>query len=82
MTEATNHSALCLQALQRCGEAHPALPEDRLLASLYELLSHPDGDVRRTAGEIMGEVLANSGPKYRKERPNGAHESAMTPTIS
>ena len=53
----------------------------KLLALLYELLSHPDGDVRRTAGEIMGDVLANSGPKYRKERPNGAHEHAMTPTM-
>ena len=53
----------------------------KLLALLYELLSHPDGDVRRTAGEIMGDVLANSGPKYRKERPNGAHENAMTPTM-
>ena len=54
----------------------------KLLALLYELLIHPDGDVRRTAGEIMGELLANSGPKYRKERPHGAHEGAMTPAMA
>ena len=54
----------------------------KLLVLLYELLIHPDGDVRRAAGEIMGEILANSGPKYRKERPHGAHEGAMTPAMA
>ena len=54
----------------------------KLLVLLYELLTHPDGDVRRMAGEIMGDILSNSGPKYRKERPRGAHDSAiMTPTM-
>ena len=53
----------------------------KLLLLLYELLVHPDGDVRREAGEIMGEVLAGSGPKYRKERPGGAHQKTMTPTM-
>ncbi len=54
----------------------------KLLALLYELLTHPDGDVRRTSGEIMGEILANSGPKYRKERPLSAHEGSMTPAMA
>ena len=53
----------------------------KLLLLLYELLVHPDGDVRREAGEIMGEILAGSGPKYRKERPGGAHQKTMTPTM-
>ncbi|MCQ2419512.1 MAG: hypothetical protein MJ118_00085 [Clostridia bacterium] len=53
----------------------------KLLVLLYELLTHPDGDVRRMAGSIMGTILANSGPKYRKERPTGAHENAMTPAM-
>ena len=53
----------------------------KTLALLYELLMHPEGDVRRKAGEIMGQILANSGPKYRKERPAGAREGAVTPTM-
>ena len=53
----------------------------KTLVLLYELLMHPDGDVRRAAGETMGLILANSGPKYRKERPDTAAENAITPTI-
>ena len=54
----------------------------KTLLLLYELLMHPDGDVRRVAGQIMGRILANSGPKYRKERPSGARDSGvMTPTM-
>ena len=41
----------------------------KTLVLLYELLMHPDGDVRRIAGRIMGKILANAGPRYRKERP-------------
>ncbi len=54
----------------------------KTLLLLYELLMHPDGDVRRTAGQIMGTILANSGPKYRKERPAGAREGEITPAMS
>ena len=53
----------------------------KTLVLLYELLMHPDGDVRRAAGEIVGLILANSGPKYRKERPDTAAQNAITPTI-
>lgn len=55
--------------------------KQKTLLLLYELLMHPDGDVRRSAGRIMGEILANSGPKYRKERPLGAKADTMTPTM-
>lgn len=53
----------------------------KLLHFLYELLMHPDGDVRRMAGQIMGRILANSGPKYRKERPTAARDGGMIPTM-
>ena len=53
----------------------------KTLGLLYELLMHPDGDVRRIAGQIMGRILANSGPKYRKERPVGAKRGVMIPTM-
>lgn len=54
----------------------------KTLLLLYELLMHPDGDVRRIAGQIMGQILANSGPKYRKERPSGAKDSRVViPTM-
>ena len=54
----------------------------KTLVLLYELLMHPDGDVRRMAGQIMGEILANSGPKYRKERPASARPDEITPAMS
>ncbi len=53
----------------------------KLLAYLYELLMSPEGDIRRIAGNIMGQILANSGPKYRKELPAAAPKSAMVPTM-
>ncbi len=52
-----------------------------LLSFLYELLMHREGDVRRNAGRIMGQILANSGPRYRKELPEGAPRTAMAPTM-
>lgn len=55
--------------------------KQKLMAFLYELLMSPEGDVRRIAGHIMGQVLANSGPKYRKELPAAAPKSAMAPTM-
>ncbi len=53
----------------------------KLLAYLYELLMSPESDIRRIAGNIMGQILANSGPKYRKELPSAAPKSAMAPTM-
>ena len=52
-----------------------------LLAFLYELLMHREGDVRRNAGRILGQILANSGPRYRKELPEGAPPAAMAPAM-
>lgn len=58
-----------------------AANKKKTLALLYELLMHPEGDVRQTAGRIMGLILANSGPKYRKERPVSARKDGVTPTM-
>ena len=55
--------------------------KQKLLSFLYELLMYPEGDVRRIAGHIMGQILANSGPKYRKMLPAAAPKSAMAPTM-
>ena len=55
--------------------------KQKTLAFLYELLMHHEGDVRRRAGQIMGQILANSGPRYRKELPQGAPKQAMAPAM-
>ena len=59
----------------------PRGSKQKLLSFLYELLMYPEGDVRRVAGNIMGKILANSGPKYRKELPTAAPKSAIAPTM-
>lgn len=46
---------------------------------LYELLMHREGDVRRRAARLMGRILANSGPSYRKELPADAPATAYAP---
>ena len=51
------------------------------LSFLYELLMHREGDVRRRAALIMGRILANSGPSYRKELPADAPATAYAPTL-
>ena len=53
----------------------------KTLVLLYELLMHPDGDVRRIAGRIMGKILENAGPRYRKERPLSAKDGQMPPAV-
>ena len=55
--------------------------KQKTLAFLYELLMHAEGDVRRRAAQIMGQILANSGPRYRKELPVGAPKAAMAPAV-
>ncbi len=55
--------------------------KQKVLAFLYELLMHADGDVRRRASQIMGQLLANSGPRYRKELPANAPKSALAPAM-
>ena len=54
----------------------------RTLDLLYELLMHHQGDVRRQSARIMGQILANSGPTYRKELPASAPVSAVAPATA
>jgi len=55
--------------------------KQKTLTFLYELLMHREGDVRRRAAQLMGHLLANSGPRYRKELPAGAPKEAMAPAM-
>lgn len=41
------------------------------LKYLYELLSSKEGDIRLTAAELMGTIVANFNDKYTKELPQG-----------
>ena len=54
----------------------------RTLDLLYELLMHHQGDVRRKSACIMGQILANSGPRYRKELPSAAPAMASAPAAA
>lgn len=38
---------------------------------LYDLLSHREGDIRRQAATLMGDIIINYDEKYRKELPKG-----------
>ena len=58
-----------------------AAGKEKTLKFLYELLMHHEGDVRRRAGQLMGQILANSGPSYRKELPQAAPKSALAPAM-
>ena len=42
------------------------------LAFLYELLMHREGDIRRQAAALMGEIIARFHAGYAKEKPAGA----------
>lgn len=46
--------------------------KEQTLDFLYELLVHPDGDIRRQAAFLMGKILAGFHSGYKKERPAGA----------
>lgn len=46
--------------------------KEQTLDFLYELLMHPDGDIRRQAAFLMGRILAEFHSGYRKERPADA----------
>ena len=54
----------------------------RTLGLLYELLMHHQGDVRRQAALIMGSILANSGPNYRKELPTSVPITVQVPATA
>lgn len=47
---------------------------------LYELLLHPDGDVRRQAAALMGQVIAKFSLRYKKELPASAGQAAVEQT--
>lgn len=38
---------------------------------LYDLLTHREGDIRRQAATLMGELITNYDEEYRKELPEG-----------
>ncbi len=43
--------------------------KEQMLAFLYEQLMHKEGDIRRQAAELMGEILAHFHAGYTKEVP-------------
>lgn len=46
------------------------------LQFLYELLMHREGDIRRQAADLMGNIIINYDEEYRKELPEGVHADA------
>lgn len=42
---------------------------------LYDLLTHREGDIRRQAAVLMGEIITNYDEEYRKELPEGVTRS-------
>jgi len=51
--------------------------KDKTLDFLYELLMHREGDIRRQAGNLMGQIVAGYDEEYRKEVPLGAIQNNM-----
>ena len=49
-----------------------ASQKEQTLEFLYELLLSPDGDIRRQAAALIGQVLAGFNSGYKKELPTGA----------
>jgi len=49
--------------------------KEQTLEFLYELLLQPDGDVRRQAAGLMGQILSKFLSGYKKELPQGAAPS-------
>jgi len=47
---------------------------------LYELLLHPEGDIRRQAAALMGQVMAKFSLRYKKELPSSAPRAAVEQT--
>ena len=46
------------------------------LEFLYELLMNREGDIRRRAAELLGQLIGQYNAGYRKERPAGAPDQA------
>ena len=49
---------------------------------LYDLLSHREGDIRRQAGALLGQIIANYDDVYRKELPDNVSRSGAQDSIS
>ena len=47
---------------------------------LYELLLHPEGDIRRQAAALMGRVMAKFSLRYKKELPASAGRAEVEQT--
>lgn len=47
---------------------------------LYELLLHPEGDIRRQAAALMGQVMAKFSLRYKKELPSDAGQATVEQT--
>lgn len=52
-----------------------AAQKEQTLSFLYELLMHPDGDIRRQAASLVGRILAGFQSGYRKELPKDCDPS-------
>ena len=70
-----------LRLLQEYSTYMSRANKQKVLAFLYELLMDFEGDVRRRAAQIMGQILANSGPSYRKELPSSAPKTTLAPAM-
>ncbi len=47
---------------------------------LYELLLHPEGDIRRQSAALMGQVMAKFSLRYKKELPSTAPQATVEQT--
>ena len=50
------------------------------LTFLYELLMHREGDIRRQAAALLGEIIAGFHAGYAKERPQGSRPDPRSAT--
>ena len=50
------------------------------LTFLYELLMHREGDIRRQAAALLGEIIAGFHAGYAKERPQGSRPDPRSTT--
>ncbi|MDO4305470.1 MAG: hypothetical protein Q4C77_01435 [Eubacteriales bacterium] len=46
--------------------------KETIIKFLYEMMIHRDGDIRRQAARVTGELIASYGIRYQKEVPEGA----------
>ena len=49
---------------------------------LYDLLSHREGDIRRQAGALLGQIIANYDDVYRKELPEHVSRTGVEESLA